>query len=126
MLDAALKLRTSITALCATQQLNSSIHDISLSQTDWNVFVTVQRLFTIFARPTIKLQADKYPTLNIAIPLYLKIIMQLTELHGIGPSRLTTLGLACSVALLKLGSITTWRPIKMRVTPISPHFVILK
>lgn len=68
MINTALKLQNPITALCASQQLDPSMRDISLSSTDWMILHSLLQLFNIFVRPTKKLQAASYPTLNIAIP----------------------------------------------------------
>lgn len=101
MLTLAIRLCTSIKAWCADQELDPSMYDIALTKPDWEVLASVQKLLKIFAAPTTKLQTNKYPTLNMAILLYHKVIMQLTEMK-IVVGRTSTLGEACEAALPKL------------------------
>lgn len=54
---------------------------IALEEEDWNVIISLTELFEIFAALTIKIQADAYPTLTLALPLYLKMIVKLYERH---------------------------------------------
>lgn len=83
------------------------MHAITLTKPDWDILVSLQRLFKIFVAPTTKLQANRYPTLNLPLPLYLKVIMRLTKIKA-AVGRTSTLGVACSAALMKVKSTTTW------------------
>lgn len=58
-------------------------------------------LFEIFAGPSIRIPADAYLTLNLALPLYLNMIVKLYERRS-SMDRETTLGLTCGAALKKL------------------------
>ncbi|KFZ01193.1 hypothetical protein V500_00859 [Pseudogymnoascus sp. VKM F-4518 (FW-2643)] len=51
--------------------------------------------------PSRRLQSDSYPTLNFAIPLYLKMINKVKKMqHDVGEH--STIGIACAAAYLKL------------------------
>ena len=101
MLNTAIKLRIPITAVCATQQMDPSMKDIALTQEDWVTLNALQDFFYIFVKPSQKLQASIYPTLNFAIPQYLKMINKLRALQEeVGIS--STIGMACIAANKKL------------------------
>jgi hypothetical protein len=59
------------------------------------------KLFTIFVRPSKKLQGERYPTMNYAIPQYLRLLHKL-ELLRTHFGANTTLRQACTSASTKL------------------------
>ena len=69
MVDIAVEQETPITALCASQTMDPSMKEIRLTEQDWQVLKDTQKLFAIFVKPTIQLQAPEYPALNFAVPL---------------------------------------------------------
>lgn len=71
MLKGALKLKTLITVVCTTQQLDISMKDIALTVEDWTTIKALKLLFLIFLKPLRRLQSNSYLTLNFA---YLKMI----------------------------------------------------
>jgi len=71
MLLSALQLQGPIIAHCAAQTLDLTIRDIALTSSDWLQLKQLEQFFLIFVRPSQKLQAEEYPTLNYAIPQYL-------------------------------------------------------
>jgi hypothetical protein len=106
MVSAVIKLQTPITAICATQQMDLSMRDIALTPEDWITLHALQNFFYIFVKPSQKLQASLYPTLNFAIPQYLKMIKKLEALQKeVGIS--STIGLACIAAHKKLNEYYT-------------------
>ena len=101
MLYKALKLQGPITAHCAAQQLDSSIRDIALTASDWSHLQDLLAFFQIFIRPSRQLQAEEYPTLNKAIPQYLRMINKLK----VQQTQFDTNGLigdACKASISKL------------------------
>lgn len=106
MINTALKLQSPITALCASQQLDPSMRDISLSSTDWMILHSLLQLFNIFVRPTEKLQAASYPTLNIAIPQYIRMIKKLEEMKDTIPEQ-SPIAEAIIIAIKKLNGYYT-------------------
>lgn len=54
MLLAALKLQGLITSFSASQQLDSSMKGIKLTEVDWVTLSNLERLFSIFVKPTEK------------------------------------------------------------------------
>ena len=106
MLEAAIKLRIPITAVCSTQKLDISMKDIALTSNDWAIIEALERLFLVFLKPSRQLQSDSYPTLNFTIPLYLKMINKVTLLQEeLGISSI--IGVACGAALQKLNEYYT-------------------
>ena len=101
MVDIAVEQETPITALCASQTMDPSMKEIRLTEQDWQVLKDTQKLFAIFVKPTIQLQASEYPTLNFVIPLYYNIKNKLTELQR-EQGRESAIGAACGAALFKL------------------------
>jgi hypothetical protein len=90
-----------ITAVCASQTIDLSVREIMLTQGDWLILHKLHEFFMIFVHPTKKLQASRYPTLNYAIPQYIKMIKRVSEKQrewGMG----SPLGLACQKAFDKL------------------------
>jgi hypothetical protein len=72
-----------------------------MTQGDWLILYSMLKLFTIFVRPSKKLQGERYPTMNYAIPQYLQLLhkLELLRTHfGVN----TTLGRACTSASTKL------------------------
>ena len=59
------------------------------------------KLFAIFIRPSKKLQGEKYPTMNYAIPQYLRLLHKLELLRTYFGAQ-TTLGQACTSTYTKL------------------------
>lgn len=106
MLESAIKLQVPITAICASQQWDISMRDIALNANDWSTIKELELFFVIFLRPSQKLQASTYPTLNYAIPQYLKMINKLNHmLKEVGEQ--STIGIACNAALYKLNEYYT-------------------
>jgi hypothetical protein len=106
MLTTAKYLRDPITAVCATQTLDLSMREIALTLEDWVIIQGLEDLFKIFLSPSQKMQASTYPTLNFVIPKYLKMIERLKmTIQAVGNQ--TTIGLACTAALLKLNQYYT-------------------
>lgn len=106
MLITAKYLRDPITAVCATQTFDLSMREIALTSEDWTIIQGLEDLFKIFLSPSQKMQASAYPTLNYVIPKYLKMIERLKmTIQAVGNQ--TTIGLACTAALLKLDKYYT-------------------
>jgi hypothetical protein len=106
MLSTALALRVPITALCASQTLDLSMRDISLTQDDWSILIQLKSFFQIFVKPSMKLQASSYPTLNMAIPYYMKMINKL-QAKRTESGYSSTIGEACQAAIHKLDDYYT-------------------
>jgi hypothetical protein len=106
MIDIALKLQVPITALCASQQLDISMRDIALTTIDWATLHDLLKLFYIFIRPTEKLQGSSYPTLNYAVPQYMRMIKKLEDMRSELPER-SPIANATSIALKKLDDYYT-------------------
>ncbi|KFY05160.1 hypothetical protein V491_09190 [Pseudogymnoascus sp. VKM F-3775] len=82
-------------------QLDISMQDIALTIEDWAIIKDLEQLFLIFLKPSRRLQSDSYPTLNFAIPLYLKMINKVKKMqHDVGEH--STIGIAYTAAYLKL------------------------
>ena len=64
------------------------------------------KLFTIFVRPTEKLQASSYPTLNTAIPQYIRMIKKLEDMKSTLNEK-TPIFNAITMALRKLNEYYT-------------------
>ena len=106
MLDTAIKLRVPITALCASQTMDVSMKDIALTTADWQLLEDLREFFLIFVKPATKLQSSVYPSLNMALPLYLKMINKLqVKRDSVGVD--TTIRQACTVAYNKLNEYYT-------------------
>ena len=74
------------------------MRDIALNADDWSTIQALELFFLIFLSPSQKLQASTYPTLNYAIPQYLKMINKLNHMRReVGEQ--STIGLACNAAL---------------------------
>ena len=106
MLESALKLKMPIIAVCTTQQLDISMKDIMLTTEDWATIKALELLFLIFLKPSRRLQSSTYPTLNFAIPLYLKMINKVRTMQQ-DLSEQSTIGIACGAALRKLNEYYT-------------------
>jgi exonuclease III len=74
---------------------------LELTQGDWLILNSMLKLFAIFVRPSKKLQGERYPTMNYAIPQYLRLLHKL-ELLRTHFGANTTLGQACTSAYTKL------------------------
>jgi hypothetical protein len=113
-----------ITAVCASQTIDISIRDIILSYSDWAILHKLLEFFAIFVRPIKKLQASQYPSMNYAIPQYLKIIQRVSQKQrewGVG----SPLGIACQKALDKLNEYfneSLTHPCSSVVTICDPRF----
>ena len=103
MIKGACNLQIPITAVCAIQDYDISVRALMLTQADWAILDNIQRLFTIFVRPSQKLQGKVYPTMNYAIPQYLRLLNKLELLRTHFGSN-TTLGKACTLVYKKLYS----------------------
>ncbi|KFY49456.1 hypothetical protein V495_00589 [Pseudogymnoascus sp. VKM F-4514 (FW-929)] len=102
MIDIALKLQVPITALCASQQLDISMRDIALTATLYDLV----KLFYIFVYLTEKLQGSSYPTLNYAVPQYMRMIKKLKDMRSELLER-SPIATATSIALKKLNDYYT-------------------
>jgi hypothetical protein len=72
-----------------------------MTQGDWLILYSMLKLFTIFVRPSKKLQGERYPTMNYAIPQYLRLLHKL-ELLRTHFGANTTLGQAYTSTSTKL------------------------
>jgi hypothetical protein len=106
MIDIALKLQVPITALCASQQLDISMRNIALIAIDWATLHDLLKLFHIFVRLTEKLQGSSYPTLNYAVPQYMRMIKKLEDI-GRELLEQSPIATASSIALKKLNDYYT-------------------
>jgi hypothetical protein len=79
MINIACMQESPITAVCTSQTLDLSVCKIMLTQNDWAILHKLHEFFMIFVPPTKKLQATRYPTLNYAIPQYIKMIKRVLE-----------------------------------------------
>jgi hypothetical protein len=64
------------------------------------------KLFYIFVRPTKKLQGSSYPTLNYAVPQYMRMIKKLEDIRSELLER-SPIATATSIALKKLNDYYT-------------------
>jgi hypothetical protein len=64
---------------------------------DWLLLHEVLKLFNIFVRPSKRLQASTYPTLNYTIPMYLRMLQKLEDSQTAWGSS-SILGQACTAA----------------------------
>ncbi|KFY91845.1 hypothetical protein V500_04432 [Pseudogymnoascus sp. VKM F-4518 (FW-2643)] len=99
-------LQVPITALCVSQQLDTSMRDIALTTVDWATLHDLLKLFYIFIRPTEKLQGSSYPTLNYAVPQYMQMIKKLEDIRSELPER-SPIANATLIALKKLNDYYT-------------------
>lgn len=83
-----------------------SIRDIALMLKDWQMLRSLKAFFLIFVSLSQKLQASQYPTLNFAIPQYLKMINKLQDMQRAVGIHLT-ISSACTVAIKKLNEYYT-------------------
>jgi hypothetical protein len=101
MIKRVCDLQVPIQAVCAIQEYDLSVKVLELTPGDWIILNDILRLFTIFVRPSKKLQREKYPTMNYAILQYLRLLHKL-ELLRIHFSSNTILGKACTSAYDKM------------------------
>lgn len=71
MLDSIIKLRQPIKNLITKD--NTELSSYYLSTADLNILANIANILKIFEKPTIKLQASKYPTLYYSLPYYLNL-----------------------------------------------------
>jgi hypothetical protein len=81
MIKRVCDLQVPIQAVCAVQDYNLSVKALELTLGDWMILYDILKLFTIFVRPSKKLQGEKYPTMNYAIPQYLRLLHKLELLR---------------------------------------------
>jgi hypothetical protein len=86
--------------------MDLSMKDIALAVADWEIIEELKEFFLIFVKPSTKLQSSSYPTLNYAIPQYLKMIRKLQQRQKEAGEQ-STIGQACTAALQKLDSYYT-------------------
>ena len=101
MIKRVCDLRVPIQAVCAVQDYDLSVKALELTLSDWMILNDILKLFAIFVRPCKKLQGEKYPTMNYAIPQYLRLLhkLELLRTHfGLN----TVLGKACTSAYDKM------------------------
>src|ERR1700722_15818042 len=106
MIDLACKLQIPITAVCATQNFDQSMKELILTSEDWLLLQEVVKLLNIFVRPSKRLQGSVYPTLNYAIPQYLKMLKKLESCRTLWGVE-SVLGQACTAAHVKLSDYYT-------------------
>lgn len=106
MIKIACSLQAPITAVCATQEFDLSVKQLMLSATDWLLLNSLLKLFIIFVHPSKKLQGNIYPTMNYAIPQYLRLLNKLQLLQAAWGGK-SPLGLACAAAYNKLDEYYT-------------------
>jgi hypothetical protein len=68
MLNSVIKLRVPIRNLITRYPELSSYY---LSTAEYTILANIANILTLFEKPTIKLQASKYPTLYYSLPYYL-------------------------------------------------------
>jgi hypothetical protein len=95
MIKKVCDLRVSIQAVCAVQDYDISVKALELTLGDWVILNDILKLFAIFVRFSKKLQGEKYPTMNYAIPQYLQLLYKLELLRTHFGSN-TILGKACT------------------------------
>src|SRR5277367_3666935 len=101
MIKRVCDLRVPIQAVCAVQDYDLSVKVLELTLSDWMILNDILKLFAIFVRPCKKLQGEKYPTMNYAIPQYLRLLHKLELLRTHFRAQ-TTLGQAYTSAYTKL------------------------
>lgn len=101
MLENALKLEQSINALCASQTMDLSMRDIIITPIEWQVLHGLKAFFKIFVKPAEQVQADNYPTLNVCIPHYLRLLNKLKAME-IAPLTTAAISAACKASYSKL------------------------
>jgi hypothetical protein len=101
MIKRASDLQKAIQSVCATQDFDLSVNVLEITQGDWIILNSMLKLFTIFVRPSKKLEREKYPTMNYAIPQYLRLLHKLELLRTHFRAN-TTLGQARTSASTKL------------------------
>ena len=80
MLGAALRMEKAIRAVLYNQEWDSSVRSkLTPTDDDWATLKEMSVFFDIFRKPTIKSQADHYPTLHNVIPDYLYMMHQLNN-----------------------------------------------
>lgn len=78
MLKAALQMKGAIRAVLIAQHWDESVRQYKTpTQDDWVTLEEMAIFFKLFRRPTIKMQAENYPTLHNSIPEYLHLQRQL-------------------------------------------------
>jgi hypothetical protein len=83
MLIAAINLQVPITAICATQQMDISIRDITLTLEDWSMLKGLKDFFLIFVSLSQKMQ-DMQRTVSIHSTIglaYITALMKLDEYY---------------------------------------------
>lgn len=101
MLENALKLEQPINALCASQTMDLSMRNIIITSIEWQVLHGLRAFFKIFVKPAEQVQADSYPTLNVCIPHYLRLLNKLKAMQN-APLTIATISAACEAAYNKL------------------------
>ncbi|KFY06197.1 hypothetical protein V491_08791, partial [Pseudogymnoascus sp. VKM F-3775] len=101
MLENALKLEQPINALCASQTMDLSMRDIIITSIEWQVLHGLKAFLKIFVKPAEQVQADNYPTLNVCIPHYLRLLNKLKAMEN-APSTTAAISTACKASYSKL------------------------
>ena len=101
MIKRAFEMQKAIQSVCITQDFDLSVKALELTQGDWLILNDMLKLFAIFVRPSKKLQGEKYPTMNYAIPQYLRLLHKLELLRTYFRAN-TTLRQACTSVYAKL------------------------
>ena len=78
MIQRAYNLKSLITVVCLTQEIDLSFRPLILTLKDQQLLQEILDLFEIFVRLTCKLQVSSYLTLNYAILLYFSILKKLS------------------------------------------------
>jgi hypothetical protein len=82
------------------------MRNIALTAIDWAMLHDLLKLFYIFVRPTEKLQGSSYPTLNYAVPQYMRMIKKLEDIGRELPEQ-SPIATASLIALKKLNDYYT-------------------
>lgn len=100
MLQNALLMEAPITALCASQTLDTSMRDIQITSKEWELLHALTDFFEIFKRISEKVQADGYPTLNYCVPYYLRLMDKIKKMKK--TVKHISIDEACTAAFNKL------------------------
>lgn len=77
MISLFLDLKKPIQSVLATQTFDRSLKALNLDDKDWGVLTDISSFFEGFAKPTVRSQADQYPTLQRIVPQFIAILRQL-------------------------------------------------
>lgn len=101
MLSSFLALRIPITSVLAVQQVDRSLRNFILLDSEWEIINNLLSCFNIFVKISMQMQSESVPTLNWVIPYYLAMIRRLEKQEDRYGSD-SPIGKACMLASLKL------------------------